>query len=85
MEKISKVKDNVKNEPEDEALLEVNILYYFKIALKSLKFTYTNIYNNFLYLCYLVNHEKCSKTATKYKHIPISGAIQGWNRGLHTN
>ena len=35
LEKISKVEDNVKNEPEDEALLEVNILYYFKIALKS--------------------------------------------------
>ena len=35
LEKISKVEDNVKNEPDDEALLEVNILYYFKIALKS--------------------------------------------------
>jgi len=35
LEKISKVKDNVKNEPEDEVLLEVNILYYFKVALKS--------------------------------------------------
>ena len=34
LEKISKVKDSVKNEP-DDALLEVNILYYFKIALKS--------------------------------------------------
>ena len=35
LEKISKVKDNVKNVPDDKALLEVNILYYFKIALKS--------------------------------------------------
>ena len=35
LEKIFKVEDNVKNEPDDEALLEVNILYYFKIALKS--------------------------------------------------
>src|SRR3954453_23658191 len=64
LKKISKVEDSMKNEP-DDALLEVNILYYFKIALKS-EFTYTNIYNNFLYLCYLVNHKKCSKTAIKY-------------------
>ena len=34
LEKISKVEDSMKNEP-DDALLEVNILYYFKIALKS--------------------------------------------------
>ena len=34
LEKISKVEDSMKNEP-DDALLEVNIIYYFKIALKS--------------------------------------------------
>ena len=34
LEKIFKVQDSMKNEP-DDALLEVNILYYFKITLKS--------------------------------------------------
>ena len=34
LEKIFKVEDSMKNES-DDALLEVNILYYFKIALKS--------------------------------------------------